>query len=68
MITYRNQELTFFLVDEKGNKVPVCYQGTKPDNFEHATEIVVVGRQNGETFSAEKLLIKCPSKYEKRGL
>ena len=66
-ITYQNQELKFFLLDEQGNQVLVSYHGVKPANFEQADSLVVVGKQTGGEFAAEKLLIKCPSKYEKKG-
>ena len=55
----------FVLRDEAGEEVPVAYRGTKPDNMEHATSIVAVGRYRQGQFEAEKLLVKCPSKYER---
>ena len=66
-ITYENQELRFLLRDEKGEQVQVSYHGAKPDNFEHADSVVVIGKYNGSEFTAEKLLVKCPSKYERKG-
>lgn len=66
-ITYENQELCFLLRDEKGQQVRVAYHGLKPDNFEHADSVVAIGKYDGELFAAEKLLVKCPSKYEKKG-
>lgn len=66
-IRYENQQLSFALLDETGTQVPVIYQGLKPDNMEHAESIVVIGKYEGDHFTAEKLLVKCPSKYERKG-
>ena len=55
---------TFFLKDEKGNVKQVEFKGAKPNNFEHATSVVVKGRMEGDKFVSEKILVKCPSKYQ----
>lgn len=55
----------FTLQDEEtGETMPVRYHGTKPDQFDEAYHIVAVGRYKEGTFESDKLLIKCPSKYE----
>lgn len=59
-----SQELSFRIVDETNDILPVRYDGLKPGNFEEATEIVAVGTWRGEVFQAEQLLVKCPSKYQ----
>ncbi len=58
------EKLSFGLVDEEGNTMPVLYAGIKPGNFEEATEIVAVGSYSDGAFHAEQLLVKCPSKYQ----
>ena len=56
----------FTLEDEAdGKTMEVRYHGQKPDQFDQAHHIVAIGRYDGTAFQAEKLLIKCPSKYEK---
>ena len=58
------QFLSFRLKDARGEVLPVTYRGVVPGNFDQATSIVAIGRyQNGE-FTAEQLLVKCPSKYQ----
>ena len=42
----------------------VAYKGLKPGNFNDATQVVAIGRFHGGTLEAEKLLVKCPSKYQ----
>lgn len=59
-----SRQLQFKLEDEEGTRVPVTYAGVKPDNMEHAESVVVIGKFDGDVFVAERLLVKCPSKYE----
>lgn len=59
------QEFVFVLQDEEtGEAMPVRYQGMKPDQFDTAHHIVAIGQYREGAFWADKLLIKCPSKYE----
>jgi cytochrome c-type biogenesis protein CcmE len=59
-------ELLFDLVDNHGAKIPVAYRGIKPGNFKDAISIVAIGRYDRPAgrIEAEKLLVKCPSKYQ----
>lgn len=64
------QALHFTLVEEAGGAtLPVRYEGLKPANFEEAVSIVAIGRYDagGDVFHADKLLVKCPSKYQGAG-
>lgn len=54
----------FVLVDSKGQAVKVTYHSPKPNDFERAEQVVVVGKASGKEFVANKILMKCPSKYE----
>ena len=59
--------LRFTLIDpESSETMPVRYEGVKPANFEDAVSIVAIGRYDraAEEFAADKLLVKCPSKYQ----
>ena len=54
----------FTLVDNNNVEQKVVYKSTKPQDFDKSEQVVVVGKiQNGQ-FAAEKILMKCPSKYE----
>lgn len=57
---------TFYLKDSLGTVAQVVYTDPKPANFEQADRVVVIGRcrPDGKTFDAEKILMKCPSKYQ----
>jgi cytochrome c-type biogenesis protein CcmE len=59
-----SQQLSFELVDDRGGRMPVSYGGIKPANFKDAISIVAIGRYRDGRIEAEKLLVKCPSKYQ----
>jgi cytochrome c-type biogenesis protein CcmE len=45
--------------------LPVVYRGPEPDTFKPGISVVVAGRLDPSgTFSAEQVLVKCPSHYE----
>jgi cytochrome c-type biogenesis protein CcmE len=66
-IKYYEGYFTFSFADEAGTPMEVTYSGVKPLNFEHANQIVALGTFNAQEkiFDADKILIKCPSKYVK---
>ena len=59
---------TISLKDRDGTPLTVKHAGTKPANLEHTEQVVVRGRFiAGEgRFEAEKVLVKCPSRYAKK--
>jgi cytochrome c-type biogenesis protein CcmE len=62
-----NQSLYFNLKDLKTQQgLRVRYKGVKPGNFEDAISVVAIGHFDAATkeFEANKLLVKCPSKYQ----
>lgn len=54
----------FTLRDDAGEEVAVLYRGVKPEGMEQAAGIVAIGRYVDGQFAADKLLVKCPSKYQ----
>ena len=42
----------------------VVYYGVVPGNFDQATSVVAKGIVKEQEFVADKLLVKCPSKYQ----
>lgn len=63
-------KLNFSMKDIKGSqRLNVVYKGTPPDLLEQeGVTLVAEGSYNREQeiFEAKKLLVKCPSKYEKK--
>lgn len=57
------KQFTFFMKDEAGNSKKVVYPKAKPNNFEQADRLVVIGEMKGDVFYANEMLMKCPSKY-----
>ena len=62
------EESLYFTLEEPETKetLRVRYKGLKPANFEDAISIVAIGRfdRTAQNFEADKLLVKCPSKYQ----
>jgi len=64
-IVRENGGITFTLVDGK-NSLEVIYEAEKPLNMDTAEKIVAMGQYDSKAkiFRADKILTKCPSKYE----
>jgi cytochrome c-type biogenesis protein CcmE len=66
-----SKQFSFYMSDEKGNVRQVVFPKPKPNNFEDAERLVVIGEirkvsiqgQEREIFYANDMLMKCPSKY-----
>jgi cytochrome c-type biogenesis protein CcmE len=69
-ITYDDGNMLFVINDDKARTIRISYKGIKPANFEEAEQIVVIGKYSKEKkiFESDKILTKCPSKYEKKDL
>ncbi len=55
--------LDFWMADTLHNVSRVRFNDPMPPNFETAEKVVVIGKYHGEVFKADKILMKCPSKY-----
>lgn len=56
-------QFSFYMKDQDGNVRRVVYPRPKPNNFEQATQLVVIGEMRNNVFHANDMLMKCPSKY-----
>ncbi len=56
--------LQFPIIDDRGDRMVISYAGTVPGNFEQAKSVVAIGKYHQGQFEAERLLVKCPSKYQ----
>ena len=54
---------SFYMKDNTGTEKKVVLHKSKPQDFEHSEQIVVIGGAAGEDFQAGDILMKCPSKY-----
>jgi cytochrome c-type biogenesis protein CcmE len=55
---------SFIMVDDNGKEQMVFYNQPMPQDFMRSEKVVVIGRYKGDIFYAEKILLKCPSKYQ----
>lgn len=54
----------FQMIDENGFRQQVLHANPIPTDFDKSEQVVIIGAYNGENFIAEKILLKCPSKYQ----
>lgn len=57
------KQFSFYMEDEAGNVRRVVFPNPKPNNFEQADRLVVIGEMQNGVFYANDMLMKCPSKY-----
>jgi cytochrome c-type biogenesis protein CcmE len=55
--------VTFYMKDKEGTQFKVVLNGSKPQDMEKSEDVVVKGRFKNDTFYANTILLKCPSKY-----
>ncbi len=54
----------FTLVDNAKRAERVVFNSPKPQDFDRSEQIVVIGAMQGDHFQCDKILLKCPSKYQ----
>jgi cytochrome c-type biogenesis protein CcmE len=59
-----NLSFTFLLKDEQGKEQKVVHHEPMPPDFLRSEKIVIIGHFEDDVFLAEKILLKCPSKYQ----
>lgn len=65
-IDFNNRDLilSFDITSETGRHLPVVFNGPKPDQMREGAEAIIEGKWDGQVFTANTLLLKCPSRYE----
>ena len=58
----------FVIVDDNKDELTIVYEQPRPAHFEQANGFVAIGRYDPQeqVFRANKLLVKCPSKYQEQ--
>ena len=59
---------TFQMIDEEGMKEKVFYGEPMPPDFLLSEQVVVIGGYENNTFVADDILLKCPSKYTEENI
>jgi cytochrome c-type biogenesis protein CcmE len=63
--TQNTELLSFYMIDELGVEKQVHLHAAKPQDFERADQIVLIGQvEKDGAFHANDILTKCPSKYD----
>ena len=63
-----NLSFSFTLLDDNKKEQKVYYNEPMPPDFARSVKVVVIGSYKGENFVANKILLKCPSKYQEQKL
>ncbi len=58
----------FVLVDTLKREQKCILNSPKPQDFDTAEQVVIVGKMDGQVFKADKAILKCPSKYQEKKL
>jgi len=59
---------SFIMIDENKKEQIVAYHEPMPQDFTRSEKVVVIGSYHDDTFVADKILLKCPSKYQEQKL
>jgi cytochrome c-type biogenesis protein CcmE len=57
---------SFMLKDTTNVEMKVVYGAPKPADFERSEKVVIIGNVQNNIFKADKILLKCPSKYTEK--
>ena len=57
---------SFILSDTNKLEQRVVYYNPKPQDFERSEQVVITGNMKNDVFVADKILLKCPSKYTEK--
>ena len=60
--------VSFMMVDDNGKEQVVYLNNPMPNDLIRSEKVVVVGSYKDNMFIADKVLLKCPSKYEETAL
>ena len=56
--------VSFLMVDNENTEQEVYYNEPMPPDLQRSEQVVVIGSFNEDIFIADKILLKCPSKYQ----
>lgn len=59
---------SFLMIDDNGKEQKVFYNEPMPPDFTRSEKVVVIGHYQRDLFVADKILLKCPSKYQEEKL
>lgn len=63
-LDHTRMQTLFTIQDDRGDRLLVVHPKIAQGNIQDATEVVAIGQMQGDVFLAERILYKCPSKYQ----
>lgn len=63
----QNDLFHFWMQDTTNQVSQVIYNDPKPNDFETAEKVVIMGKYQDDIFYANDILMKCPSRYDEDG-
>ena len=60
--------VSFVMLDDNNVEQTVFYNEPMPSDFLRSEKVVVIGSYRNDRFVADKILLKCPSKYEETAI
>lgn len=56
--------VSFIMIDNNSTEQQVYYNEPMPPDLSRSEQVVVIGSYHNDLFVADKILLKCPSKYQ----
>ena len=63
-VTEDKLSVSFVMLDNENTEQKVYYNEPMPPDLQRSEQVVVIGSFKDDVFVADKILLKCPSKYQ----
>jgi len=63
-VTEDKLSVSFMMLDNENTEQKVYYNEPMPPDLQRSEQVVVIGSYKDDVFVADKILLKCPSKYQ----
>lgn len=63
-VTEDKLSVSFLMIDNENIEQKIYYNEPMPPDLQRSEQVVVIGSFREDIFVADKILLKCPSKYE----
>lgn len=63
-VTEDKLSVSFLMIDNENTEQKIYYNEPMPPDLQRSEQVVVIGSFKEDVFVADKILLKCPSKYQ----
>ena len=63
-VTQDKLSVSFLMIDNENIEQKIYYNEPMPPDLQRSEQVVVIGSFKDDVFVADKILLKCPSKYQ----